>query len=77
MEGWCAVQHYRVILDNLFQEVPDFRAGAFCHALCAFNVVGIALYDKRVHNERLEQFKGHLFGQAALVHFELRARNDD
>ena len=77
VQCWCTVQQHRVVLDDFLKDVPDFRTSAFSHALCALDVVSIALHDKSVHNERLEQFKCHLLRQTTLVELERGPGNDD
>ena len=77
VEGRGAVQQDRVVLDDLFEDVPDLGPDALDDALGALDVVGEALLDQLAHDERLEQLEGHLLGQAALVELELRADHDD
>ena len=72
-----AVQQDRMVLDDLFEDVPDLGPDALDDALGALDVVGEALLDELAHDERLEQLEGHLLGQAALVELELRADDDD
>ena len=69
-----AVQQDRVVLDDLFEDVPHLGADALDDALGALDVVGEALLDELAHDERLEQLERHLLGQAALVELEVRAR---
>ncbi len=77
VQSGCAVEQDRVVLDHLFEDVPDLRAGAFGHPLGALDVMGVALHDERVHYQRLEQLKRHALGKTALVQFQLRADDDD
>ena len=72
-----AVQQDRMVLDDLLEDVPDFRPDALDDALGALDVVGEALLDEQAHDERLEQLERHLLGQAALVELELRPDDDD
>src|SRR5215213_1892088 len=71
------VQQDRVVLDYLFEDVPDLWPDALDDALRALDVVGEALLDQLPHDERLEQLERHLLGQPALVELELRADDDD
>ena len=77
VEGRGAVQQDRVVLDDLFEDVPDLGADALDDALGALDVVGEALLDELAHDERLEQLERHLLGQPALVQLELRPDHDD
>src|ERR687893_87932 len=72
-----AVEQHRVVLDDLLEDIPDFRPHALDDALGALDVVGEALLDELAHDERLEQLERHLLGQPALVELELRADDDD
>ena len=72
-----AVEQHGAVVDDLIEDVPDFRPGALDDALGALDVVGEALRHERVHDERLEQFERHLLGQAALVQLQFRADDDD
>ena len=65
------VQQHRVLVDDLFEHVPDLRAGALDHALGALDVLRERLVHEPLHHERLEQLERHLLGQAALVQAEL------
>src|SRR6478609_7659466 len=49
-----AVQQDRVVLDDLFEHVPDLGPDALDDALGALDVVGEALLDELAHDERLE-----------------------
>ncbi len=66
-----------MILDDLFEDVPDLGPDALDDPLGALDVVGEALLDELAHDERLEQLEGHLLGQPALVQLELRPDHDD
>src|SRR5438093_667825 len=72
-----AVQQDRMVLDDVFQNVPDLGPDALHDALRALDVVGEALLDELAHDERLEQLERHLLRQAALVELELRPDDDD
>ena len=77
VQGRGAVEQDRVVLDDVFEDVPDLGPDALDDALGALDVVGEALLHELAHDERLEQLEGHLLGQAALVELELRADHDD
>ena len=65
-----------MILDDLFEDVPDRGVHPLDDSLGALDVVGEALLHQLAHHERLEQLQGHLLGQAALVQLELRPDHD-
>src|SRR5690606_6601646 len=67
----------RAVLDDLVENVPDLGAGALDDPLGALDVVGEALGDERVHDERLEELERHALREAALVELELGADHDD
>ena len=77
VQGRCAVQHHRMLADDLLQNIPDFRPLPLHHPLRSLDGGGHAVFLKPRIDERLEQLQRHLFGQAALVQFEFRANNDD
>src|ERR1700686_3322628 len=66
-----------MVLDDLFEYVPDFRLDTFDEAFRALDVVREVLFDQFAHDERLEEFQGHLFGQTALVQLQFGADHDD
>ena len=71
------VQEHRVLLDDLFQDVPHVGATALDHALGRLDVLGQLGVDQPLHDEGLEQLEGHELGQAALVQAERGAGDDD
>src|SRR5215204_2158946 len=66
-----------MVLDDLFEDVPDLGPDTLDDALRALDVVREALLDELPHDERLEQLERHLLGQPALVQLELRTDDDD
>ena len=70
------VQEHRVLLDDLFEHVPDLRAGALHHPLRGLDVLRVLEVHEPLHDERLEELEGHLLGQAALAQLELRTDDD-
>ena len=72
-----AVEHHGMVLDDAFQDVPDLGAHALHGALGGLDVDGHALIDQALDDEGLEQFQGHLLGQAALIEFQRRADDDN
>ena len=73
----CAVQHNRMLLDNIFQYIPDLGLEPFHHALCGFDVVRQPVLNQLFHYKRLEQLDCHFLRQTALVNFQFRADNDN
>ena len=66
VESRGTVQHYRMFLDNAFENVPNFRSYLFYHSLGALDIVSIAVFNEFLHDERLEQLEGHLLRKTAL-----------
>ena len=72
------VEEHRVLLDDLFEDVPHLGAAdALDHALGRLDVLGQLGVDEALHHERLEQLERHQLGQAALVELEGGAAHDD
>src|SRR5690606_35249445 len=72
-----AVQKNRVLANDLFKHVPNFRALLFDHAARLLHSAGEALNVEARIDERLEQFERHLLRQAALVQLQIRTDDDD
>ncbi len=66
-----------MVLDDFFQNVPDFWSHALDDAFGRLDVVGQTLLDEFAHDERLEQLEGHALGQTALVQLQRWADDDD
>ena len=67
-----------MVLDDNLQRVPHFLHRSAVHHLAGvFDVGGDLLIDQTLHDKRLKQFQRHLLWQAALVHFQIRANNDN
>ena len=62
-----AVQHHRMLVDDLFENVPDLVVLALQHLLGALDGVGEAELLEATDDEGLVQFEGDLLGQTALV----------
>ena len=77
MQGRRTVEHYRVLFDDTFQYIPYFRSYLFDHPLGALDVVSITLLHQLFHDERLEQFQGHLLRQSTLIELEFRSYYDN
>ena len=72
----CAVEQHRVLLDHLFQDVPDHGRTGFDFLLRCLDGGGDAHGFEAREDEGLEQLQGHQLGQAALVQLQLRAHGD-
>ena len=73
----CTVQEHRVLLDDVFEDVPHLRATTLDHALGGLDVLRQLEVDETLHDERLEQLERHQLRQAALVQAQRRAGHDD
>src|SRR5918994_190845 len=71
------VQEHRVLLDDVLQDVPEFRTEPFHHLLGATNIRRQGPVYQYFHHERLEELDGHKPWEAALVHLQARADHDD
>ena len=72
-----AVEQNRVLADNLFKDIPDFRLFFFNQLLGSFNSASKTFCVKTGIDKRLEQLKRHLLRQTALMQFQIRANHDD
>src|SRR6266849_133418 len=72
-----AVQQHRMVFDDLLEYVPHFRLDTLDKAFRALDVVREVLLDQFAHDERFEEFQGHLFRETALVQLQIRADHDD
>ena len=72
-----AVQENRVLLDDLFEDVPDLGPLLLDQLLGALDRGDEAALFELVVDERLEQLERHLLRQAALVQLELGTDDDD
>lgn len=70
----CTVEKNGVVLDNIFEHIPNLGLHALNHALCGLDIVGIAKLIELFHDKGLEQLQCHLFGKTALVHLEFDPR---
>ena len=72
----CAVEHHRVIGDDLLEHVPHLRTRALDHPLRGLDVRREVLVDEPLHDERLEQLERHDLRQTALVQVQVRTDDD-
>ena len=73
----CTVQQHRMLLDDVFEDVPHLRATTLDHALGGLDVLRQLEVDETLHDERLEQLERHQLRQTALVQAQRRAGHDD
>ncbi len=76
MQRRSAVQQHRVVLDDLFQNVPHHRLLHLHHLFGLLDGCAVARLFQAVIDERLEQFERHLLGQSALMQFQFRTHHD-
>ena len=69
------VKHDRMLLDDILEDIKNFRPQLLHHLLGVLNVVCFVAADQFFHNKGLEQLYRHLFGKSALV--DLKLRTDD
>ena len=72
----CAVQHDRMLADDLIQNVPDFAALLFDQFLGGLDRRRKTTTQQLVEDERLEQLQRHFLRQATLVQLQCRAHDD-
>jgi hypothetical protein len=72
-----AVEHDGAVLDDVLEGVPHLVLALVDHLLGGLDVVGDAVLDELLHDERAEELDGHFLGHAALIELELRADDDD
>ncbi len=71
-----AIEHHRMVLDHLFENVPNLLVLPFQHLLRRLDRVGVAELLQAADDERLVEFQGDFLGQAALVQPQRRADDD-
>jgi len=72
-----AVEKNRVVLDDLFEDVPDDGFLLLDHLLGLLDGGAVTGLLEAVIDEGLEELERHLFGQAALMEFQFGADDDD
>ena len=77
VKGWGAVEQHRMVLNDLFQDVPNHGLLQFHHFFCLLDGGAVALLFEAVIDERLEEFERHLLGQAALMQLQFGTDHDD
>ena len=77
MERGRAVEHHRMLADDLVEDIPDFRLFLLDQLLGLLDGGRKALGVEARVDERLEQLQRHLLGQAALMKFQFGTDDDD
>ena len=77
MQRRRAVQENRVLTNDLFENIPDFRTFALDETLGGLDRGCFTTQLQLREDERLEQFERHLLRQTALVQFQRRANNNN
>ena len=67
MQRRSAVQEDRMLLDDLFEHIPDLWTCTLDHVLGALDVLCESGTHEPLHDERLEEFERHFLRQTALV----------
>src|SRR5258707_7877912 len=71
-----AVQEEWMVLNNLFQYVPDLWLDTLDKALGALDIMREVLLNQFAHDKRLEELQRHFLGQTALVQLEFGTNHD-
>ena len=77
VQRWSAVQQDRMVLDDLFEDVPNDRILLLDEFLRLLDGGAMAALFQPVIDERLEQLERHLLRKTALVQLEFGADDDD
>src|SRR6185312_14780751 len=77
VEGRSAVEQDGVVLDDLFEDVPDDGILHLNHLFGLLDGGAMAGLFETVIDEGLEEFERHLLGQAALVQLQFGTHDDD
>src|SRR4030042_2981755 len=71
MKCGSSVEQNGVLVNDLFEDVPDLLVKALDHSFGAFDRVGEAVLLELSDNEGLIQLEGYFLRQAALIEFEV------
>ena len=66
-----------MLLDYLFENVPNEGFCLFDRSLRAFDIVALSAFDQLFHNEGFEKLYSHFFGKSALIEFEFGTYDDN
>ena len=73
----CTVEHYRVVANDLLENIPNLFVLPLQHFLGGLNRVGVTKFFELANDERLEQFQRDLLRQTTLMQFQTSTNNDD
>ena len=76
VQGRCTVQQYRMLFNNILEDIPYLGFSALYLTFSALNIGSDPASDLALHNEGLEQLQSHFLRQTALMHLQLRAYYD-
>ena len=77
VKGRSAVEEHGMVLDDLFEDVPNFLGLALQHLLSRLDGVGVAQFLETANNEGLEKLQSDLLRQTTLVQPQFRTDDDD
>ena len=66
-----------MLLNDIFQSVPDLCTLLVHHLFRGFDVVGYSVIHEFFHNKRAEQLDRHFLRDTALVDLQIRPDNDN
>ena len=72
-----SVEEHRVVLHDILKDVPYHRRLLVHYFLCRLDCLDNAALNELADDERLIKLCSHVFRQAALVHTEFGADDDD
>ena len=72
-----AVQHDGMVLNDLFQDVPNDGILPLHDLFSGLNCAALAAQFQPLIDEGLEKLQGHFLGQSALVKLQFRTDDDD
>ena len=76
VQGRCPVQKDRMLLDYIFQSVPDAFVDLVDLLFGILNVGSLLGFHQPLHHKGLEQLQSHFSGQSALVDLQFRTDYD-
>ena len=77
VQGRGAVEHHRILVDDLLQTLPHFVGLLLDQVLGRFEGGGVPLLLQFGQQVGFEELQGHVFGQTALIHPQVGTHDDD
>ena len=77
MQRRRTVEQHRMLINHLFQDVPDRLVATFQHLLGRLDGVLQSPVLELTNDKRLIQLQGDLLGQSTLMQFQFRPHNHD